>query len=165
MRSDSRGYTLVEILAVLAIIGIAVALAQVQFARSPGQVLDGEARRLALLLELARDEAMTRGCTLAWIARRDAHRLECRRAATETAFAARDGLYAIRTWHDTVALESVSIAGVPVPRDSPLLFTPSGVNTPFELVLRIDGNRVQLAGDLLGRVRVASAGGPGGVQQ
>jgi len=154
MRPGSRGYTLLEVLAVLVIVGIVVALAGVQYARSPAQTLEEEARRLALVLELARDEAMTRGCTLAWTARGDVHRLECRRG--QAAAAADDGLYANRPWHGTVALERVSIAGVPVPRESALLFTPSGINAPFELVLAMDGNRVHVAGDLLGRVSVAS---------
>lgn len=154
MRPGSRGYTLIEILAVLVIVGIVIALASVQYARSPAQALEHEARRLALVLELARDEAMTRGCTLAWTARSDAHRLECRRA--QSAAPADDGLYAKRPWSGTVALERVSIAGVPVPRDSSLLFTPSGINAPFELVLAMDGNRVHVAGDFLGRVSVAS---------
>ena len=154
MRNGARGYTLVEILAVLVIVGIVVALASVQYARSPAQTLEEEARRLALVLELARDEAMTRGCTLAWTARGDGHRLECRRG--QAASAADDGLYAKRPWHGTVALERVSVAGVPVSRDAPLLFTPSGINAPFELVLSMDGNRVHVVGDVLGRVSVAS---------
>ena len=154
MRAGSRGYTLIEILAVLVIVGIVITLATVQYARSPAQTLEHEARRLALLLELARDEAMTRGCTLAWTARNDAHRLECRRG--QAVAAADDGLYAKRPWHGTVALERVSIAGVPVSRDSPLLFTPSGINAPFELVLAMQGNRVHVAGDFLGRVTVES---------
>jgi len=154
MRPGSRGFTLIEILAVLVIVGIVIALAKVQYARSPAQTLADEARRLALVLELARDEAMTRGCTLAWTARGDAHRLECRRG--QAAAAGDDGLYARRPWHGSVALERVSIAGVPVSRDSSLLFTPSGINAPFELVLAMEGNRVQVAGDFLGRVSVAA---------
>ena len=154
MRPGSRGYTLIEILAVLVIVGIVIALATVRYARSPAQTLEDEAQRLALVLELARDEALTSGCTLAWTARSDAHRLECRRG--RAAAAVDDGLYATRPWTGAVAIERVSIAGVPVARDTPLFFTPSGINAPFELVLALDGNRVQVAGDFLGRVSVAS---------
>jgi len=141
-----RGYTLIEILAVLAIIGIAIALAQVRFGRSPVHVLEHEARRLALTLELARDEAMMQGCTVAWTARIDSHRIECRRAP---------GGYAAHPWGHGVALERVSIAGVPVARDSPLLFTSSGINAPFDLILALEGNRVHVTGDALGRVSVS----------
>jgi general secretion pathway protein H len=163
MGSRSRGYTLIEILTVLVIIGIVLALARVQYARSPAQTLEDEARRLALVLEFARDEAMTRGCTLAWTARSEAHRLECRRG--QTAAAADEAHYAKRPWTGSVALERVSIAGVTVPRESPLLFTPSGINAPFELVLAMDGNRVHVAGDFLGRVSVAAAASRADVQR
>jgi len=154
MRPRLRGYTLIEVLAVLVIVGIVIALARVQYARSPAQTLEDEARRLALVLELARDEAMTRGCTLAWTARSDGHQLQCRRGRATAA--ADDGLYAKRPWSGTVALERVAIAGVAVSRDASLLFTPSGINAPFELVLAMDGNRVHVAGDFLGRVSVAA---------
>jgi general secretion pathway protein H len=143
--NQKRGFTLIEILAVLAIIGVAIALAQVRFARSAAQTLDDEARRLALVLEFARDEAMTQGCTVAWISRSDSHRVGCRRAAE----------YATHAWPRGIALERVSIAGVPVSRDAALLFTPSGINAPFELILATEGHRVLLSGDALGRVSVS----------
>ena len=144
--NSRRGYTLIEILAVLAIIGIAVVLAQVRFARSPAQALEHEAHRLALVLELARDEAMMQGCTVAWKPSSDSHRLECRHAQTD---------YAAHPWAQGVALERVSIAGVPVARESPLLFTPSGINAPFQLMLALEGHRVHVTGDALGRVSVS----------
>jgi general secretion pathway protein H len=163
MGFKARGYTLIEILTVLVIIGIVLALARVQYAPDPNQTLKDEARRLALLLEFARDEAMTRGCTVAWIARSDAHRLECRQAPTDAP--AHDNPYARRPWTGTVALERVSIAGVPASRDAPLLFTPSGINAPFELVLAMEGNRVHLAGDFLGRVSVTAGADRASVQR
>jgi general secretion pathway protein H len=141
-----RGYTLVEILVVLAVIGIAIALVQIRLARSPAQALEHEARRLALVLEQARDEAMMQGCTAAWVARGDSHRIECRRAQSG---------YAAHPWAQGVALERVSIAGIAVSRESPLFFTPSGVNVPFDLTLALEGNRVRVTGDVLGRVSVS----------
>src|SRR5262245_26357933 len=117
-----RGYTLVEVLVVLVILGIAAALAQVRLWRSPAQALDDEAHRLAQVLELARDEAMTQGCTVAWISRSEWHRIECRRAGVAA--------YKPRPWPRGVAVERISIAGVPVSIDSALLFTPSGINPP-----------------------------------
>ena len=141
-----RGFTLVEVLAVLAIIGIVVALAQVRFGPSPAQTLDHEARRLALVLEAARDEAMMQGCTVAWKSSGGSHGIACRRSGAG---------YSVHPWARGVALERVSVGGVPASRESPLLFTPSGINVPFELVLAMDGNRVHLRSDALGRVSVA----------
>ena len=145
MRSR-RGFTLVEVLAVLAIIGLIVALAQVRFARSPAQTLDDEARRLAFVLEAARDEAMMQGCTIAWKSSGGSYGIACRRTAAT---------YSAHPWAHGVTLERVSIAGVPVSRESPLLFTPSGINAPFELILAMDGNRANLKSDALGRVSVS----------
>ena len=145
--NSRRGYTLIEVLAVLAIIGIAIALAQVRFARSPAQTLDDEARRLALVLEAARDEAMMQSCTVAWTARADSHQIGCRQRGSVG--------HPAHPWAHGVALERVSIAGVPVSRDSPLFFTPSGINTPFELILAMEGDRVHVSGDALGRVSVS----------
>ena len=145
MRSR-RGFTLVELLAVLAIIGIIAAIAEVRFASGPVQALDDEARKLALLLEAARDEAMMQGCTVAWKSSGGSHGMACRRGGAA---------YSAHPWGRGVALERVSVAGVPTSRESPLLFTPSGINVPFELVLAMDGNRVHLKSDALGRVSVA----------
>ena len=141
-----RGFTLVEVLVVLAIIGVIVALAQVRFAPSAEQVLDTEARRLALLLEAARDEAMMQGCTVAWRSSGGSHGIACRGTGAA---------YLAHPWARGVALEGVLVGGVPASRESPLLFTPSGINVPFELVLAMDGNRVHLRSDALGRVGVS----------
>ena len=159
--ASSRGYTLIEILVVLAVIGIAIALVRVQFAGGPAQVLEDEARRLALVFELARDQAMTSGCTIVWSRKGDSQRLECRRARSDTlarsdsSATRRDETYAKRPWPSLIGLEQISVAGIAAPRDSPLFFTPSGVNAPFELVLAMDGEHVLVAGDVLGRVKVA----------
>jgi len=141
-----RGYTLIEILAVLVVLGIAIALAQVSFARSPAQTLEQEAHRLAIVLELARDDAMVQGCTTTWTSRSGSHWVECRgnRAA-----------HATHAWPGGIALERMSIAGVPVPRESPLIFTPAGLNAPFELTLAMEDSRVVVSGDVLGRVSVS----------
>ena len=55
------GFTLIEILVVMAIVGIVVALAAVRFGMSDVDTLQREAERLSLLLETARDEAIGLG--------------------------------------------------------------------------------------------------------
>jgi general secretion pathway protein H len=56
----SRGFTLVEVMVVMVIIGIVLGMVTLNAIPSQRQNLASEAQRLALLLQLARDEAIVR---------------------------------------------------------------------------------------------------------
>jgi general secretion pathway protein H len=60
------GFTLVEIMVVMVIIGITLGIASLNAIPSPQQNLQSEAQRLALLLQLARDEAIVRNRLVAF---------------------------------------------------------------------------------------------------
>jgi general secretion pathway protein H len=61
-----RGFTLVELMVVMVIIGITLGLVSLNAMPSPRQNLQNEAQRLALLLQLARDEAIVRNRLVAF---------------------------------------------------------------------------------------------------
>jgi general secretion pathway protein H len=61
-----RGFTLIELLVVLVIIGFTLGLVTLNAAPSGRQALQQEAQRVALLLQLARDEAIVRNRPIAF---------------------------------------------------------------------------------------------------
>jgi len=81
----SAGFTLVEILVVMVIIGITLGMASLNAIPSPRQDLDNEAKRLTLLLQLARDEAIVRNREVAFEATPDHYRFIVRNETGWTA--------------------------------------------------------------------------------
>lgn len=61
-----RGFTLLELLVVLVIIGLTLGLVTLNAAPSQRQAMQQEAQRVALLLQLARDEAIVRNRPIAF---------------------------------------------------------------------------------------------------
>jgi general secretion pathway protein H len=73
-RRAARGFTLVELMIVMVIIGITLGLVSLNAIPSPQQHLQNEAQRLALLLQLARDEAIVRNRLVAFEANGERYR-------------------------------------------------------------------------------------------
>ena len=65
-RRLDRGFTLVELMVVMVIIGITLGLVSLNAIPSQQQALQNEAERIALLLQLARDEAIVRNRQIAF---------------------------------------------------------------------------------------------------
>jgi general secretion pathway protein H len=78
----TRGFTLVEIMIVMLIIGITLGMVSVNAIPSPRQNLQSEANRIALLLQLARDEAIVRNRLVAFEADSEHYRFLVRNEQT-----------------------------------------------------------------------------------
>ena len=71
-RGAARGFTVIELLLVIAIMSIAVALVSWALPDGDAARLEEDAARLTALLEMARAEARVSGSTVRWVPRADA---------------------------------------------------------------------------------------------
>jgi len=158
----SRGFTLIEILVVLGIVGIVVAMVVVKILPDDKQALREEASRLALLLEHARDEALISGRSVAWSAQGETHSFWQREkilAAQNTVerkwlpLTGKEVLRERRFAH-AVTLAQLSINRIPVDLDERLIFSPAGLNAPFAAVLDLPPHRITLSADASGNIRL-----------
>lgn len=149
------GYTLIEILVVLVIIGVVVASVTVKAFPDERQILRQEAERLGLLLEQARDEAFLSGRSIAWSMQNQTYGFWKLNAARQwTPVVDNQGLRS-RTLPASVILTELTINAVKVPVSQNLLFSPSGLNTAFTVTLAVHDQRVHLSADSAGRVQVS----------
>jgi general secretion pathway protein H len=147
------GFTLVEIMVVLVIIGVTLGLASLNAIPSPRQDLQKEAQRIALLLQLARDEAIVRNRPVAFEATPERYHFLVR---TETRWEpiANDDLLRERDFKNaplTLLLDPTT-AGTLNPLR--ITFGNEPVDKPFILTLASGKDRVAIRADGVGHFTV-----------
>lgn len=148
-----RGFTLVELLVVMVIIGITLGLASLNAIPSPRQNLQEEAQRLALLLQLARDEAIVRNRLVAFEANAERYRFIVR---NDTGWepVTRDDLLRERPFKQAplrLVLEPNPGAD---PNQLRITFGREPVDKPFVLTLASGNNAVAIRADGVGHFTV-----------
>jgi len=153
LRRPARGFTLLELLVVLVIAGLLLGL--VAFNAMPGErkVLENEAQRLALLFQLARDEAIVRNRPIAFEAEPGGYRFMIREDDEWQALTQDDMLRARQFARAPVAL-SISPSTDEQTDILRIIFGREPVDKPFVLTLAYGDASVAIRADGIGHFEV-----------
>jgi type II secretion system protein H len=150
------GFTLVEILVVLVIIGITVAMISINLMPDDKRVLSTEAQKLGLLFELARDEAIVSGNEIAWSAEGNKTRFWRKDEQGKWLASTGDELFRERDLAPGVKLAELQINSLRATGNERLIFSPGGMSVPFKLDLGLNAARVSIMGDSMGKLALKS---------
>lgn len=146
---SARGFTLLELMIVIVILGITLGVVAFNAMPDARQTLQGEARRIALLLQLARDEAIVRNRPVAFEAEPDRYRFLVRE----------DNAWRAITGDDVLRERAFKRAPLALAIDPPLaaealplriVFGREPVDKPFVLTLSADAVSVAIRADGVG---------------
>lgn len=150
------GFTLIEILVVITILGIATVLATANLFQTDEEALQQEGEKWLAVLQTARDEAAFGGRVIA-----------ANIVGDELRFAERDVADASR-WNASTAAELAARkissgmqaqlrigASAATAKDDHITFFPAGVAEPFELLLRSPAGTRKISGDAIGNMRLS----------
>lgn len=153
MRAVSRGFTLIELLVVMVILGVTLGLVSLNAMPSRQQGMQQEAQRIALLLQLARDEAIVRNRLVAFEAEPDRYRFLVRN----------DQQWQTVTGDDLLREREFKHAPITLLLDPPsttpgsslrITFGREPVDKPFVLTLTSDSGTVAIRADGIGHFTV-----------
>ncbi|MES3020666.1 MAG: type II secretion system minor pseudopilin GspH [Pseudomonadota bacterium] len=145
----ARGFTLVELMVVMVIIGITIGLVSFNAIPSSRQNLQAEAARIALLLQLARDEAIVRNRLVAFEADQQQYRFLVR---NETRWdpVSDDELLRERAFKSAPVQLVLEPSGGAVGENLRITFGREPVDRPFVLTLASGDDKVSIRADGVG---------------
>jgi len=151
----SRGFTLIEILVVMALLLIVVGVAVVRLDDSGERITRSMPEQLAIKLEAARDEAVYSGKQVAFSSDGAGYQFWTGDALRHQWFAiAGSGELQPQTLKGDVRLLEQSVNGRPRPLGERLSFSADGLSEPFSLLLQGGSKRLRVVADALGRISI-----------
>lgn len=149
-----RGFTLIEMLVVLMIMGLFVGLVSTITRPDDRAVLRLEAERLSQLLDFAATEARLTGRSIAWTADESGYRFWRADDAGVWSEIRDSELLRARTLPQGVAVSAFSVENMPPQGAMRLEFTPQGSALAFTIGISLGAERYAIAGSPVGDVRV-----------
>jgi general secretion pathway protein H len=154
MRRLQTGFTLIEIMVVMVIIGLTMAFVSVNFNRDDSKLLTEEANRLAALLEHAQSEAMITGKPIAWSAQPGKYQFWNRGKEGKWDQPSGDEILRERTFPIAIEWGEIKVAGNTIKLDERLVFLAGGLNSPFEMKIKYGDRQLNIRGTATGQVTV-----------
>lgn len=149
------GFTLIEMLVVLMMMGIFIGLVSANMRPSERDLLRIEAERLAQLLDLAADESRITGKSVAWIADESGYRFWRLGGDNEWSEIRDSDLLRMRSLPQGMTISSLRIEGMRPQKFMRVEFSPGGVMFAFTVDLSIGSEHYAVAASPVGDFRVA----------
>ena len=147
-----HGFTLVELLVVLVVIGVALGMTAVQLMPDSRATLREEAQRLALLLENAGMEARASGRPLAWSSEKHGYRFWKKNDYGDWVRLEDDAMFRPRTLPDGLGIAEVSVETRPLQPGEPMSLNASSFALPFHIRLSGEHASASVTGSSTGAV-------------
>jgi len=159
----TRGFTLLEVLVVLLIMGLMVGLVSAIVRPDDRGLLRVEAERLAQLLDLAAAESRLGGKTIAWTADGPGYRFWQMTEDAEWSEVRDSDLLRARTLPQGMMISGLQVENMPVHGAMRLEFAPDSPALSFNVEMSLGSARYAVAASPIGEVRVLPGeGGSGG---
>ncbi|MFZ6861250.1 GspH/FimT family pseudopilin [Undibacterium sp. Ji67W] len=150
IRRTQSGFTLLELLVVMVIAGVMLGVVSFNAIPSQRQRLENDAKRIALLFQLARDEAILRNTPVAFDADQYAYRFLVREDRLWSPL--KDDMLRERDFE----LSPVELSIEPAQNQAGvrIIFGREPVDKPFVLTLRVPDGSVKISADGIGHFSV-----------
>ena len=156
-----RGFTLIELLVVLLIMGMIVGLASVIVRPDDRGLLRVEAERLALVLDLASNEARLTGKPMAWTAENSAYRFWRMSGEAEWSEVLDSDELRARVLPQGMRVSSLRLESIPVKGSMRLEFAPYAAPSAYDIELALGAARYAVVASPIGELTLV-AGPEGG---
>jgi general secretion pathway protein H len=154
-----RGFTLVEMLVVLMVMGIFLGLVTVRMGVGEKDVLRNEAERLAQILDLAAEEARITGKSIAWTAEASEYRFWRLGTDNEWMEIRDNDLFRARALAPGVAISDLRVEAMRALNAMRVEFPPGGAMLAFTIDLSLGSAHYEVAASPVGEIRVSAGKG------